>query len=80
MIDGTENIREVNKSLDWTLPTDGPKTLSGLILEHLESFPDAQAGLKIGDYRFEILTLKGNVVQSVRAELAAPQHEEEDAA
>ncbi|NQX89930.1 MAG: HlyC/CorC family transporter [Halioglobus sp.] len=80
VIDGTENIREVNKSLDWTLPTDGPKTLSGLILEHLESFPDAQAGLKIGDYRFEILTLKGNVVQSVRAELAAPQHEEEDAA
>ena len=31
--------REINKSLDWELPTDGPKTLSGLILENLESFP-----------------------------------------
>lgn len=80
VIDGTENIREVNKSLDWELPTDGPKTLSGLILEHLESFPDAQAGLKIGDYRFEILTLEGNVVQSVRAQHVAPVQEEEDAA
>lgn len=70
IIDGTENIRDINKSLDWTLPTDGPKTLSGLILEHLESFPDAQAGLAIGRYRLEILTLEGNVVQSVRVQLA----------
>jgi len=70
VIDGTETIREINKSLDWALPTDGPKTLSGLILEHLESFPDAQAGLAIGDYRLEILALEGNVVQSVKAWLA----------
>ena len=70
IIDGTASIREINKSLDWTLPTDGPKTLSGLILEHLESFPDAYAGLKIGEYRLEILALEGNVVQSVRAQLA----------
>lgn len=71
IIDGTANIREINKSLDWTLPTDGPKTLSGLMLEHLESFPDAYAGLAIGGYRLEILALEGNVVQSVRAQLAA---------
>jgi Mg2+/Co2+ transporter CorB len=70
VIDGTENIREINKSLEWTLPTDGPRTLSGLILEHLESFPDAQVGLSIGPYRLEILTLEGNVVQSVRAQVA----------
>ena len=69
VIDGTENIRDINKSLDWSLPTDGPKTLSGLILEHLESFPDGQAGLTIGNYRLEILALEGNVVQSVRAQL-----------
>jgi Mg2+/Co2+ transporter CorB len=71
IIDGTANIREINKSLDWNLPTDGPKTLSGLMLEHLESFPDAYAGLTIGSYRLEILALEGNVVQSVRAQLAA---------
>jgi Mg2+/Co2+ transporter CorB len=71
IIDGTANIRDINKNLEWNLPTDGPKTLSGLMLEHLESFPDASAGLAIGGYRLEILALKGNVVQSVRAQLAA---------
>jgi len=71
IIAGNANIREVNKSLDWTLPTDGPKTLSGLILEYLEGFPDANAGLSIDGYRLEILELQGNVVQAVRADVAA---------
>jgi len=70
IIDGTANIREINKTLEWELPTDGPKTLSGLILENLESFPDANAGLAIGNYRLEILELEGNVVQAVRVEVA----------
>ena len=69
IIDGTANVREINKSLQWSLPTDGPKTLSGLLLEHLESFPDGNAGLAIGPYRLEILALKSNVVQSVRAQI-----------
>jgi Mg2+/Co2+ transporter CorB len=67
-IDGTENIRDINKTLGWSLPKDGPKTLSGLILEYLESFPAAPAGLTIGNYRLEILELEGNVVRSVRAQ------------
>jgi Mg2+/Co2+ transporter CorB len=70
IIAGTASIRDVNKALEWQLPTDGPKTLSGLILEYLESFPDANAGLAIGDYRLEILELEGNVVQAVRVQLA----------
>ena len=68
IIDGTENIRDINKTLGWSLPKDGPKTLSGLILEYLESFPAAPAGLTIGNYRLEILELEGNVVRSVRAQ------------
>ncbi len=70
IIAGTANIREINKNLHWELPTDGPKTLSGLILEYLESFPDGNAGLTIGRYRLEILELEGNVVRSVRVRLA----------
>jgi len=68
IIDGTENIRDINKTLGWSLPKDGPKTLSGLILEYLESFPAAPAGLTIDNYRLEILELEGNVVRSVRAQ------------
>jgi Mg2+/Co2+ transporter CorB len=69
IIAGTANIREINKTLHWDLPTTGPKTLSGLILENLESFPDANAGLAIGRYRMEILELEGNVVRSVQVRL-----------
>ncbi|MEH6586024.1 MAG: HlyC/CorC family transporter [Halioglobus sp.] len=75
IIAGTANIREINKSLDWQLPTDGPKTLSGLILEYLEGFPDANAGLSIDTYRLEILELEGNVVQAVKADVIAPEPE-----
>jgi len=73
IIAGTANIREINKSLDWHLPTDGPKTISGLILEYLEGFPDANAGLSIGTYRLEILELEGNVVQAVKANVVAAE-------
>ncbi len=67
IIAGNANLRDVNKALDWDLPTDGPKTLSGLILEYLESFPAGNACLAIAGYRLEILELQGNVVQSVLA-------------
>jgi Mg2+/Co2+ transporter CorB len=70
IIDGSASIRDINKSLAWKLPTDGPKTLSGLMLEYLESFPDAKVSMSIGDYCLEILELKGNVVQAVRARVA----------
>ena len=71
IITGTVSVRELNKSLEWNLPTSGPKTLSGLILENLESFPDGYAGLTIGDYRLEILELEGNVVRAVRAQVVS---------
>ena len=66
VIEGTANIREVNKALGWQLPTDGPKTLNGLILEELESFPDAQVCLQIGTSRLEILEIGDNLITSAR--------------
>ena len=67
IVDGTATIREVNKDLGWDLPSDGPKTINGLLLEKLESFPDARVGLRIDNYYFEILDVKDNVVQTVKA-------------
>ncbi|MFK8042776.1 HlyC/CorC family transporter [Congregibacter sp.] len=66
VFDGGASVRDINKALKWELPTDGPKTLSGLVLEYLESFPDGNAGLRIGSYCFEILELEGNVVRAVK--------------
>lgn len=67
IINGTATIRDINKGLDWELPTEGPKTLNGLLLEYLESFPDANVGIQIEEYFFEILEIKDNVIQTVRA-------------
>ncbi len=67
IIDGTATIRDINKTLTWELPAEGPKTLNGLLLEHLESFPDASVGIQIDNYCFEILTVKGNIIQTAKA-------------
>lgn len=67
VIEGSAGIREINRTLDWKLPTDGPKTLNGLLLENLEGFPDAHVGIRVGDYFFETLDVQGNIVKRVRA-------------
>lgn len=66
IIDGSATIREINRSLNWSMPTDGPKTLNGIILEHLESIPQAGTGLRLAGYPMEILQIKTNMVKSVR--------------
>ena len=56
----------MGRALRWALPTDGPKTVSGLVLEYLEAFPDGNVGLVIERYGLETLELEGNVVRAVR--------------
>lgn len=65
VIDGAASIRELNKSLGWHLPSDGPKTLNGLVTEALETIPDCAVCLKIGRYRLEILETEDNRVSQV---------------
>jgi Mg2+/Co2+ transporter CorB len=65
MIEGAASIRELNKSLGWHLPSDGPKTLNGLVTEALETIPDSAVCLKIGRYRLEILETEDNRVTQV---------------
>jgi len=66
LIDGSANIRELNKELDWQFPTEGPKTLNGLILEYLEDIPEANIGLRLAGYPIEVLEMKDNMVKTVR--------------
>jgi Mg2+/Co2+ transporter CorB len=65
VIEGAASIRELNKSLGWHLPSDGPKTLNGLVTEALETIPDSAVCLKIGRYRLEILETEENRVTRV---------------
>jgi Mg2+/Co2+ transporter CorB len=64
--EGTTPVREVNRALGLALPTDGPKTLNGLILEHLQDIPEADVSIKIGNVPMEILHAQGRRVKTVR--------------
>jgi magnesium and cobalt exporter, CNNM family len=66
LVSGTANIREMNRVMDWHLPTDGPKTLNGLIVEYLETIPETGTGLKIEGYPIEIVNSDENRVQTAR--------------
>ena len=78
MLEGSMMIRDINKRINWELPTDGPKTLSGLILETAQSIPESNVGIKIGEYRFETVLIKDNVVKMAKAERIEIEEEEED--
>lgn len=66
-IAGTASLHEINRHLNWELPTRGPKTLSGLLLEQLEHFPEAAVGVNLGEYCFDDLEIDGKVVRRARA-------------
>ena len=59
-------IRALNRSMHWNLPTDGPKTLNGLIVEYLETTPEPGTTLKLADYMLEVLQTGDNAIKTVR--------------
>jgi Mg2+/Co2+ transporter CorB len=72
IINASATIRALNRSLGWQLPTDGPKTLNGLLVEKLETLPESGAEVVIGEYQFEVLQIGENTVRTVRARRLAP--------
>ena len=66
LVDGSASIRDVNKEMSWQLPTDGPKTLNGLIIEHLEDIPQSNLSVRIAGYPIEIVEASENRIKTVR--------------
>lgn len=64
LIDGATTVRVLNKTLNWDLPTDGPKTLNGLIIEALEAIPEGNICLKLHNHHVEIKQIKDNTVKT----------------
>ena len=64
--EGAMPVREVNRALGLALPTDGPKTLNGLIVEHLQDIPEADVSIKIGNVPMEIVHAQGRTIKTVR--------------
>ena len=65
IVDASLTVRSLNRSLNWNLPTDGPKTLNGLIMEALETIPESGTQLELAGHRIEIVKIAGNKVASV---------------
>ncbi len=64
LVSGSANLRELVKNLDWDFPTDGPKTLNGLIIEHLQTLPEAGTSIMIYGYPIDIIQSKDNMVKT----------------
>ncbi len=65
LVDGQISLRDLNRHMKWDFPLDGPKTLSGLIVERLEDIPDFNVCLQVGQYRVEVVSVKENTIEQV---------------
>ena len=66
MVDGSHSLREVNRVLGLSLPVVGPKTLNGLIVEHLQDIPEVGVGLRIAGVAMEIVQTEDRRVKTVK--------------
>lgn len=66
LIRGTVSLRDLNRQLDWKLPTDDSRTLNGLIVEYLEDIPAPGTSLMIHGYLVEILRTRGTAIEIAR--------------
>ena len=66
LVDGSASLRTLNRRLNWRFPTDGPKTLNGLILEYLESIPEPGTSMLLAGHPVEIIQVKDNAVKTAR--------------
>lgn len=66
IVNASATIRALNRALQWHLPTDGPKTINGLLLERLETIPDRGTTLRVDGYVFEVLQIADNAIRTVR--------------
>jgi Mg2+/Co2+ transporter CorB len=64
--EGAMPVREVNRALGLALPTDGPKTLNGLIVEHLRDLPEGDVSIRVAGVPMEIVHAQGRTVKTVR--------------
>ncbi|HQR51042.1 MAG TPA: HlyC/CorC family transporter [Methylophilaceae bacterium] len=66
LVDGSAQLRDINRKLGFSFPLDGPKTMNGLVLEHFEDIPEPGTSFKIGHHAVEILQTHERIVKSVR--------------
>ena len=79
VVNAAASVRTLNRRMGWQLPSSGPRTLNGLIIEYLETIPEAGTSLRINDYAIDILQTGDNAVKTVRLRAIAPPSAEPSA-
>jgi Mg2+/Co2+ transporter CorB len=75
IVNASASVRTLNRKLGWSLPTAGPRTLNGLVIETLETIPEPGTSLRINDYAIDVLQTGDNAVKTVRLRPLAPAPE-----
>jgi Mg2+/Co2+ transporter CorB len=73
IVNAAASVRTLNRKMGWSLPTSGPRTLNGLIVEYLETIPEAGTSLRINDYAIDVLQTGENAVKTVRLKPIVPE-------
>lgn len=66
LVDGGMDIRALNEAMEWKFPTDGPRTLSGLVVEHLEMIPSSGICTRIAGYPTEVVRVQRNTIKLIK--------------
>ncbi|POZ52160.1 HlyC/CorC family transporter [Methylovulum psychrotolerans] len=66
LVDAGITIRELNRVTQWALPTEGPKTLNGLIIEVMETIPEPGTSIDLHGYQLEVIKRNKNTVKLVK--------------
>ena len=66
LVDGAASLREINRQLSLALPVDGPRTLNGLILEHLQDIPEVGVAVRVGGVPMEIVQTQDRKIKMVK--------------
>ena len=78
LIDASIPIREINRKLDCDLPLSGPRTLNGLILEQIETIPEANVSININNTVIETVLVRNNMIKIARLFKSTEEEESED--
>ncbi|WP_186378218.1 HlyC/CorC family transporter [Yersinia rochesterensis] len=73
LIDGSANVRELNKAFNWSLPVDA-RTINGMLLEELEDIPQINTQIRVGNYLIDVLDVQENMIKRVRVTPILPDN------
>lgn len=66
IVDGSITLRTLNKKMKLSLPTSGPKTLNGLIIEFFEEIPEPNTSFKLHGKTMEIISAQDKTVKTIK--------------